>query len=88
MRANLTTLTDRGQISVPASLRKQLHLKPGQELVWEKISDDECRVRIVRQHENNSLPPMRGFMRRFHQGSALPATTTAWMKWLLEGERH
>ncbi len=29
-----TTLTDRGQTAVPASIRKQLHLKPGQKLQW------------------------------------------------------
>lgn len=87
MKGVLTTLTERGQVSMPASLRKQLHLKPGQPLMWEKVSDDECRVRIVRQPEAKAANSMRGFMKRFQADSKLPATTADWMKVLREGER-
>jgi looped-hinge helix DNA binding domain, AbrB family len=31
-----TVVTERGQVSIPASLRKELGLKTGQPLVWEK----------------------------------------------------
>lgn len=34
-----TTLTDRGQTAVPAHIRKQLKLKPGQKLEW--VSDGQ-----------------------------------------------
>ena len=87
MKGLLTTLTERGQVSMPASLRKQLRLKAGQPLMWEKISDDECRVRIVRHREAGSAKSMRGFIKRFQAGSKLPATTSGWMKLLREGER-
>ena len=60
MKGILTTLTEGGQVSMPGSLRKQLHLKPGQLLMWEKVSDDECRVRIVRQREGRAVQSMRG----------------------------
>jgi bifunctional DNA-binding transcriptional regulator/antitoxin component of YhaV-PrlF toxin-antitoxin module len=87
MKGILTTLTERGQVSMPASLRKLLHLKVGQPLMWEKVSDTECRVRIVRPLEARAAKSMRGFMKRFQAGSKLPATTTGWMKLLREGER-
>ena len=32
-----TVVTERGQVSIPASLRKELGLKTGQPLVWEKF---------------------------------------------------
>jgi AbrB family looped-hinge helix DNA binding protein len=86
MKGTLTTLTERGQVSMPASLRKQLHLKPGQPLMWEKVSDDECRVRIVRQREGRAAKSMRGFMKRFQTDGTLPQTTADWMKLLREGE--
>ena len=86
MKGALTTLTERGQVSMPASLRRQLQLKSGQPLMWEKVSDDECRVRIVRPREKKNAKSMRGFMKRFQADSALPETTAGWMKLLREGE--
>lgn len=86
MKAVLTTLTERGQVSMPAFLRKQLQLKPGQPLMWEKVSDDECRVRIIRRGESKTPKSMRGFMKRFH-AAGLPKKTAGWMKLLREGER-
>jgi len=88
MKGVLTTLTERGQVSMPAALRNQLRLKPGQPLMWEKVSDDECRVHIVRQRGATAAKSMRGFMKRFQAGSKLPATTARWMKVLREGERQ
>lgn len=88
MKGLLTTLTERGQVSMPASLRKQLHLKAGQPLMWERISDDECRVRIVRHSKPGERKSMRGFMKRFQTDSSLPATTAGWMKLLREGDRE
>ena len=81
------TLTERGQVSMPAALRRQLRLKPGQVLMWEKISADECRVRIVRRRDNKAASSMRGFMKHFQTGGTLPETTAGWMKLLREGER-
>jgi hypothetical protein len=55
--------------------------------MWERISDDECRVRIVRKPEAGIAKSMRGFMKRFQADSNLPKTTAGWMKLLREGER-
>ena len=84
MNGTLTTLTERGQVSMPAALRKQLHLRPGQPLMWEKVSDDECRITIVRQRKSGGAKSMMGFMKRFHKN--MPATTAGWMDLLREGE--
>ena len=70
---------------MPASIRKEFGLRPGQPLEWEKISDQECRVRIVRGALK--AKSMRGFMKRYQAGADLPATTSGWMKLLREGER-
>lgn len=86
MKGVLTTLTERGQVSMPASLRKELRLKSGQPLLWEKVSDVECRVRIVQPRESGSVKSMRGFMKRFQAESGLPKTTAGWMKLLRQGE--
>jgi bifunctional DNA-binding transcriptional regulator/antitoxin component of YhaV-PrlF toxin-antitoxin module len=88
MKGILTRLTEGGRISLPASLRKLLHLKRGQVLLWERVSNDECRVRIVRHHETGATKSMRGFMKCFQADSSLPATTAGWMKVLREGERN
>ena len=85
MDGSLTTLTERGQVSMPAALRRQLHLRPGQPLMWERVSDQECRVIIVPQGEREGAKSMRGFMKRFQKGQ--PKTTADWMHLLRVGER-
>lgn len=78
-----STLTERGQVSVPAGLRKKMRLAPGQRLRWEQISDREIRI---------SIPPAipagpeaaLGFV---HRQSPRPAKrTAAWMREIREGE--
>jgi AbrB family looped-hinge helix DNA binding protein len=39
-----TTITERGQVSIPAELRRDMHLTPGQTVLWEKVSETECRL--------------------------------------------
>ena len=85
MNSSLTTLTERGQVSMPANLRKKLCLMPGQPLLWEMVSDHECRVTIVRQQRHEGAKSMRGFMKRFQ--TDLPKTTAGWMALLRGGER-
>ena len=41
-----TTITERGQVSIPAELRRDMHLSPGQTILWEKVSATECRILI------------------------------------------
>ncbi len=79
-----TTITERGQISIPSALRRELHLTAGQTVVWEKVSDTECRLLIQNKQPINASPAAAiGFAQR--QG--LPVRTAAdWMRFLREGE--
>lgn len=82
-RMDEATLTERGQISVPATLRKAMHLKPGQRLRFALVSDHEFRV-----FTENEAPPgplaMLGHARKLRAGPA--RSTSDWMKELREGE--
>lgn len=82
---NEATLTERGQISVPASLRKALNLRPGQRLKFAPVSDHEFRVLTT-----NDDPPgpiaMLGYARKLRTGPA--RRTSDWMRELREGEKE
>lgn len=78
-----TTLTERGQVSMPAVLRRRLHLHTGQQLVWEMISDHECRILVVDDSKPIGAKNMLGFARRFRKKAR---STKDWMKELREGE--
>ena len=78
------TLTERGQVSVPAVVRKRLHLHTGQQLVWEMVSDHECRVLVIDDAKPIGAKKMLGFARRFRRKAR---TTKDWMEELREGER-
>ena len=81
-----TTITERGQVSVPAAIRKALALQAGQQLVWERVSDSECRVRVRRARPARPDPVAAvGFGPRALRRAA--RRTAAWMKELRAGER-
>ena len=81
---NRATLTERGQISVPAALRKSMKLKPGQRLKFVPVSAHEFRVIA-----EVSVPPgpmaVLGYARKLRPGPA--RRTGDWMRELREGER-
>jgi AbrB family looped-hinge helix DNA binding protein len=79
-----STLTERGQISVPAALRKAMNLRPGQRFRFEPVSDHEFRVIA----ENKTPPgPMSvlGYARKLRSGPA--RRTQDWMRELREGDK-
>jgi len=84
MKEPTSTLTERGQVSVPASIRKRMNLRPGQKLRWERISEKECRVMIETIAPAGPLavlgygPKLRGDRGR---------RTADWMEELRAGER-
>lgn len=82
---NQTILTERGQTSVPAQLRKEMRLKPGARLRWERISGTECRV-IIEPGAPEKPDPMAalGFGPRTLNRPA--RATREWMKFLREDE--
>jgi len=80
-----TTLTDRGQTSIPALIRRAAHLQPGQSLHWEMISDHEFRVTIPSSVQPAaSAITLIGYARKFHPHDL--RSTDEVMKELREGE--
>lgn len=63
-----TLVTERGQTSVPAGLRRRSGLKSGKRLRWYAVSDKEFRVVV----ETPDLAPgplaALGWAKRFHSG--------------------
>lgn len=82
---NESTLTERGQISVPAALRKTMNLRPGQRLKFAPVSAREFRVITV-----DEAPPgpmaMLGYARKLRAGPS--RRTSEWMRELREGEKE
>ena len=79
----ITTVTDRGQVSIPAELRRDLDLLPGRRLRWEKLAAGEIRVVVLPEDNPPGAQAMRGFARRFRDQ---PRSTADWMRELREGE--
>ena len=82
-RTEITVVTDRGQVSIPAHLRRELSLSKGQRLLWKKTGERELRIVILESPAPGGAQAMRGFARRFR---AEPRTTAEWMAELREGE--
>ena len=80
---NEATLTERGQISVPANLRRALGLRPGQTLRFEVISADEFRVYRPPAAAEGPLAAL-GYARRLRPKAR---STEDWMSELRDGER-
>ncbi len=77
-----STLTKRGQVSLPAELRRKLRLRPGQKLQFEVVSDNDFRV-FVRKGKIAGPMAMLGFARRIRP---VARRTKNWMKELRNGE--
>ena len=85
MSDNASTLTERGQVSVPASIRKAAGLRPGQTLRWELISATELRVILPAPDAPGGPSAALGFARRLHGGRA--RSSDAVLRELRLGER-
>ncbi len=81
--ADITVVTERGQVSIPARLRSALALDKGKKLLWQRVGDRELRVTVVEEARPAGARAMRGFARRFRP---TPRRTSDWMKELREGE--
>ena len=78
----ITKVTERGQASIPAAVRKRLDLRTGTRLVWEAVSDHEVRVRVQVDAAVEGPRSMLGYAKSFRT----TRPTAAWMKELREGE--
>jgi bifunctional DNA-binding transcriptional regulator/antitoxin component of YhaV-PrlF toxin-antitoxin module len=83
MNGDVCTLTERGQISMPASLRRKMHLKAGQKLRWEPVSETEVRIIV---EANDVVDPLKalGFGRTVR--CDVPRRTAEWMREIRDGE--
>jgi len=85
MKTEVTKITERGQVSVPASVRKRMGLVPGRRVCWEILSEQACRVTALESTGTRlGAAAMRGFARTFRK----TRTTDAWMRDLREGDGH
>lgn len=84
MNTLITVVTERGQTSIPAQIRKQLNLKPGQKLRWQKVGDNECRVFHEQSEDMPGPIAMLAYARKFNPQDL--RGTEAWMRELREGE--
>jgi bifunctional DNA-binding transcriptional regulator/antitoxin component of YhaV-PrlF toxin-antitoxin module len=82
VKTEVSVVTERGQTSIPAHLRRDLSLAKGRRLAWERVADDELRVKILPEPAGNP-EALRGFARRFRR----PRRSAHWMAELRAGER-
>lgn len=80
--SNVSIVTERGQVSIPSQLRRELGLEKGQRLLWEKTGEREIRVVVLSDVEPRGAVAMLGFARRFRP----TRTSREWMSELREGE--
>lgn len=83
MSTNATVVTERGQISIPARIRRELGLRRGDRIVWERISDREIRLVVLEREKPAGALSVLGFARSFKSPHR---TTEEAMRELREGE--
>jgi AbrB family looped-hinge helix DNA binding protein len=80
--SNLSVVTERGQVSIPANLRQELGIEKGQRLLWERAGEHEIRIVVIQEDAPRGATAMLGFARRFRP----TRRTQEWMAELREGE--
>ena len=84
MKTLVTKVTERGQVSIPASIRESMQMTPGPMLLWNCGQDRyTCVVTIVRKPVRKGARAMLGYASTFRK----PRTTAEWMDELRDGER-
>jgi bifunctional DNA-binding transcriptional regulator/antitoxin component of YhaV-PrlF toxin-antitoxin module len=72
----ITTVTERGQTSIPAKLRRKAGLSPSKRLHWFAVSDREFRVVVETTDEAPGPLAALGWATRYHRGGT-PRTDDA-----------
>lgn len=82
MKTHVTTLTERGQVSIPADFRAELGLKPGDKLLWSASGDKALLITTCEAPKRKGARAMLGYAKTFRE----TMSTAEWMKILREGE--
>lgn len=83
MKTLVTKVTERGQVSIPASIRESMQMTPGTTLLWNRGEDGRtCIITIVHKPVRKGARAMLGYAATYSK----PRTTAEWMKELREGE--
>ncbi len=85
VKPSISTLTERGQVSVPASIRKGMRMHRGQRLRWEKISETECRLLAEPAPPAGPLAVL-GYGPKLRGGKS--RRTADWIRELREGDKR
>ena len=79
----VTKITERGQTSVPGSIRRKMRLEMGSRIVWQPISDHECRITVQPPDAVEGPLAVLGFARTFRK----TRSTADWIRELREGDQ-
>jgi len=82
MKTPATVVTERGQVSIPAEIRKRMNLTSGRRILWEMDSPTECRIRLQAERPPVGATAMLGFATTFRASKR----TDDWMNELRQGE--
>jgi AbrB family looped-hinge helix DNA binding protein len=82
MKTLETVITRRGQVSVPAAVRSKMRLRPGQRVVWQPVSEQECRMLVAEAKTPAGPLAMLGYARTFRE----TRRTSEWLRELRQGE--
>ena len=82
MKTLATMVTERGQVSIPAMVRKHLNLTSGQRVTWEPVSNHECRMVVVSSARVPGATAMLGYAAKFRR----IRRTSEWMADIRQGE--
>ncbi|MDD2601137.1 MAG: AbrB/MazE/SpoVT family DNA-binding domain-containing protein [Kiritimatiellae bacterium] len=82
MKTLVTTVTERGQISIPAEIRRRMNLTSGQCILREMASPTKCRIRPQTTRQPVGAKAMLGYAANF----CATKHTDEWMKELRQGE--
>lgn len=84
MKTAISRLTERGQVSFPAALRRKMELKPGQRLRWEAVSASEARIFVEPDAKPDPVKAL-GFGARLRGGQT--RRTAEWLREIREAEQ-
>ena len=80
-----STITERGQVSIPARLRKKMQLRPGQVLSWTMIGPAQFSVTVLDAEASPGPTAALGYLKQ--RFGAPQLRTNDLMKELRDGDR-